>query len=81
MWNNAVLDLHTDLLTAFRPLAAIGHAYPMTTVGVTLLFVILVAMLAAEVADSRDVSARTHDTLPYRLDRSCEDRRHNFGRS
>ena len=67
MWNNAVLDLHTGLLTAFRPLAATAHKYPMTTVGIALLFALLVAMLAAEIADGRATAARIDDAPPTRL--------------
>ena len=58
MWNNAVSYVHISLQTAFRPLAAMAHEYPTTTLGITLLFVLLVAMLAAEIVGGRATAAR-----------------------
>ena len=54
MWNNAVFDLHTGLLKAFRPLAAAAHEHSMATLGVVLIFGLLIAMLCAEIVDSRE---------------------------
>ena len=61
MWSNAVLNLHTGLLTAFRPLAAKAHEYPMTTVSIGLLLALLVAMLAAEIADNRTIASKADE--------------------
>lgn len=69
MWNNAVLDVHTGLLTAFRPLAATAHEYPMTTVGIALLFSLLIAMLAAEITDGRAIAAWIGEAQPTQLER------------
>ena len=53
MWNNAVAYLHTGLRTAFHPLVAMAHEHPTTTMGIALVFALLVEMIAAEIADAR----------------------------
>ena len=64
MWNNAVAYLHTGLQTTIHPLVAMAHEHPTTTLGVALLFAVLVAMIAAEIADGRANAARADEAPP-----------------
>ena len=69
MWNNAVSYLDAGPQTAFRPLAAMAHEYPTTTLGIALLFALLVAMLSAEIIDGRATAVRIDEAPPIRLKR------------
>ena len=70
MWNTIVTDVSDTLLAALRPLAAMAHEYPTTTLGIAVLFTLLVTMLSAEILDGRaTASSRIDDAKPIRLKR------------
>lgn len=64
MWNNFVSYLHTNLQPALQALLTIGRQHPTTTAGIALLFVLLGAMLAAEIADNRATATRGDEAPP-----------------
>ena len=63
MWNNIVSNPQTRVQAAFRPLAETAHDHAIATLGIVLIFALVIAMLAAEIADGRADAVRI-DQVP-----------------